>query len=138
MLFALASHLTYVGEPVTIPSNVNAIIDCSLIINDAMERYDTVCITWQRDGNPIVLNSSFIEISWDRKLLYVFTNDKCQFIDSYKPITEYIIDCEATAQCLLSTGIKAVEKGEFVCKHCYLFILGATAHACLMSQSCIF
>ena len=136
MLFALEPRITFVGYPVTIPSDLNVIIDCSQIINDAMERYDTVCITWYRDGNPIFQNTSLSEISWDRKLLYVFTNDKCQFNDGYKPITEYLFACEAT-QCL-STGIKAVENGEFVCKYCSLFILGATAHACLMSHTCIF
>jgi len=136
MLFALETRVTYFGGTITILFHFNVIIDCSPVINEALRSYDTVCITWYRDGNPIFRNTSLSEISWDRKLLYVFTNDKCQFNDGYKPITEYLFACEAT-QCL-STGIKAVENGEFVCKYCSLFILGATAHACLMSHSYIF
>ena len=42
MLFALET-VTYFGEYIAIPFHFNVIIDCSQIINDAMERYDMGC-----------------------------------------------------------------------------------------------
>ena len=98
-----ASFVTYIDDPIPIPSSINAVIDCSLIINAALESYETVCITWYIDGIPVLYNTSLSEISLDKKFLFVFANDECHFINGHRILTENRISCEAT-QCLNVEG----------------------------------
>ena len=71
-----SSVIVYVGEPVIVPGYVSVTIDCGYLIDTIPD--SNFCISWHKEGNPIITNSSCIEVSADLRHLMVSSDDLCK------------------------------------------------------------
>ena len=102
--------IAYVGEPVIVPGDVSVTIDCGYLIDSIPD--SNFCISWLKNGNPIISNSSCIKASVDMRHLMVSSNDLCKpgtptISDSYA-----ILGTDATYECKFSRTIDELDINE--------------------------
>jgi len=55
------SFITFVGEPVVVPEDIRAVIDCGQVIDNAISEGEVANVTWYKNDRPIV-NGSEINV----------------------------------------------------------------------------
>ena len=71
-----SSVVVYAGEPVIVPGDVSVTIDCGYLIDTIPD--SNFCISWFKNGNPIITNSSCIKISVDMRYIMILSDDLCK------------------------------------------------------------
>ena len=75
ILVVLHSVVVYAGKPVVVPGDISVVIDCGHLMNTMPD--SNFCISWLKNGNPILTNSSCINISVDMQYLTI-SSDFCK------------------------------------------------------------
>ena len=66
----------YAGDPVVVPGDISVTIDCGYLIDTIPD--SNFCISWFKNGNPIITNSSCIKISVDMRYIMILSDDLCK------------------------------------------------------------
>ena len=65
----------YSGDPVIVPKDIDLIIDCGYLIDTIP--HSNFCMSWLKNGNAIITNSSCVKMSVDMRKLRISSNDSC-------------------------------------------------------------
>ena len=98
------SVVVYVGEPVVVPGDVSVIIDCGYLIDTIPN--NNFCMSWFKNGNPIITNSSCIKVSADMRHLMVSNDFLCEQGIPMNSDSYAILGTDAIFECKISRTIK--------------------------------